>query len=211
MQRVIIFGASGKTGQLLAEQALEASHHVTAFVRRANAFPMSHARLRVVIGDVRNDEAVSAAIAGQDVVLSALGPTQKNDPLCEDATRCILAGMQAHGVQRLISLSAYGASESRTHDLYSKMVWMAVGSKMRDKERMETLIRSSPVDWTLVRPPGLTDGPRTGVYRTGSDVPVGVLARLSRADVAEFMLREAVEKKYVREAPTINAGRGAAR
>ncbi|MGY2896748.1 NAD(P)-dependent oxidoreductase [Deinococcus sp. UYEF24] len=207
MKKLIIFGASGGTGRHLVEEALEAGHEVTAFVRQVSAFPAPHPGLRLVVGDVRDPNAVAAAVAGQDAVLSALGPSQKTEPICEEGTRAILAGMQAHGVKRLVALSAYGAANTH-HGLYSWMVWTMLKIKMQDKERMETLIRASHTDWTLVRPPALTDGPHTGAYRSGLGVPIRLASNISRADVADFMLRAALDSRYVHEAPTITAQRG---
>jgi putative NADH-flavin reductase len=82
-------------------------------------------------------------------------------------------------------------------------VWATQGHKMRDKDRMEELIRASDVDWTIVRPPALTTGPRTGAYRIGTDLRVRITSNISRADMAEFLVGEAVEGAYVREAPII--------
>ncbi|WP_407542526.1 SDR family oxidoreductase (plasmid) [Deinococcus radiomollis] len=206
MTKLIVFGASGGTGQRLVEQALEKEYEVTAFVRQASSFPAPHPRLRLVVGDVRNPQDVSAACAEQDAVLSALGPSAKSEPICEDGTRAILAGMQAHGVKRLVALSAYGAAESH-HGLYSWVTWAMLKTKMQDKERMETLIRDSLTDWTLVRPPALTNGAHTGTYQTGLDVPISLASNISRADVADFMLREAQACRFLRETPTITGRR----
>jgi len=140
-------------------------------------------------------------------VLSALGPSQKTEPICQEGMGAILAGMQAHGVKRLVALSAYGTADSQ-HGLYSWVTWRMLKTKMQDKEQMEALIRASDTDWTLVRPPALTSGPRTGTYRTGLDVPVSLLSTISRADVADFMLREAQIGSFLQEAITITAQRG---
>ncbi len=208
MKKLIVFGASGGTGRRLVEQALEKEYEVTAFVRQAGSFPGPHPRLRLVVGDVRNVQAVSEAIGGQDLILSALGPSFKTEPVCEEGTRAILAGMQVRGVQRLVALSAYGAADTH-HGLYSWVTWTMLSAKMQDKERMEALIRASHTDWTLIRPPALTNGPRTGKYQTGLDVPISLASNISRADVADFMLREVLERQYLRVAPTITAQRGA--
>jgi len=152
MKKLIVFGASGGTGRHLVEQALEAGHEVTAFVRQAGSFPVPHSRLRLVVGDVRTLQDVAAACAGQAAVLSALGPSQKTEPICQEGMGAILAGMQAHGVKRLVALSAYGTADSQ-HGLYSWVTWRMLKTKMQDKEQMEALIRASDTDWTLVRPP----------------------------------------------------------
>ncbi len=201
MEKIVIFGASGGTGRQIVEQALQGGCQVTAFVRHTNSFS-EHSRLRFVVGDVQNLQAVSSAIAGQDAVLSALGPSRSDEPICENGTRAILAGMSDQGVRRLVALSAYGASESH-HGFYSFIVWTLLKSKMYDKERMEVLIRDSATDWTLVRPPALTNGPRSGAYRAATTLPIKITSSISRADLADFMLREAHDCKHLHEAPAI--------
>jgi putative NADH-flavin reductase len=158
-----------------------------------------------VVGDVRRAGRVDDVVRGQDAVISALGTNRRRGPVSvtSDGARVILKAMEKHGVRRLVVMSAHGAAESRDRSLYVLAVWATQGHKMRDKERMEELIRASSVDWTIVRPPALTKGPRTGAYRTGTDLPVRITSNISRADMAEFMLGEAAEGAYIREAPII--------
>jgi putative NADH-flavin reductase len=164
-----------------------------------------HHRLEVVVGDVGRAQSVEDVVRGQDAVISALGTNRRRGPVSvtSDGARAILKAMEDHDVPRLVVVSAYGAAESRDRSLYVLAVWGTQGHKMRDKDRMEELIRASDVDWTIVRPPALTEGPRTGAYRTGTDLPVRITSKISRADLAEFLLCEAVEEAYVREAPAI--------
>ncbi len=203
--RIAIFGASGATGRHVVDQALEAGHEVKVLVRNPAAFSVRHPRLEVVVGDVRRAGRVDDVVRGQDAVISALGTNRRRGPVSvtSDGARVILKAMEKHGVRRLVVMSAHGAAESRDRSLYVLAVWATQGHKMRDKERMEELIRASSVDWTIVRPPALTKGPRTGAYRTGTDLPVRITSNISRADMAEFMLGEAAEGAYIREAPII--------
>lgn len=205
MAKIIIFGASGRTGRQLVMQALEAGNQVTAFVRNASALLPAAGRLSVFEGNVLDREAVSKALTGQELVLSVLGPVQKSEAVCAEGTRNILAGMKTHGLKRIVLLSAYGASETRNGGLYARVVWWTLKDKMQDKDEMEALVRASDLDWTLVRPPALTDGPRTNTVRHGTDVPVSLISRISRADVAAFMLGEATQNHYLRQAPTLTA------
>jgi len=201
-----IFGASGGTGRHLVDQALAAGHRVTVLVRTPTAFAEPHERLRVVQGDVRQADQVAAVISGQDAVLSALGPNERGPvSLCTEAMTTILAAMARHSVRRLVALSAYGARESHDGGLYNRLLWMMQREKMVDKERMEELIAHSAVDWTVVRPPALTDGPRTPHYRSGTDLRIKVTSRISRADVADFMLRQVTDTAYLRTSPAITA------
>ncbi len=201
-----IFGASGGTGRRLVEQALAAGHHVTVLVRTPAAFTEPHERLHIVQGDVRQADQVAAVVDGQDAVLSALGPHERGPvTLCTEAITNILAAMTRHGVRRLVALSAYGARESHDGGLYNGLLWRMQKEKMVDKERMEGLIAHSAVDWTVVRPSALTNGPHAPHYRTGTDLRIKVTSRISRADVADFMLQQVTDTTYLRMSPAIAA------
>ena len=113
--------------------------------------------------------------------------------------------MKATNVRRLVAVSAHGAAESRDRSLYSLLLWASVKHKMQDKEVMEELIRQSDVDWTIVRPPALKDTPPTGGYRTGNDLRITVTSSVSRADLADFLVREAVRPSFVHQTPRIAA------
>lgn len=204
--RIAVFGASGATGRQVVDRALEEGHEVTVLVRDPAAFGVRHDRLEIVVGDVGQVRWVEEVVRGQDAVISALG-TNQNGPVsvCGDGVEVILAAMEKHGVRRLVVVSAHGAAESHDRSLYVLVVWATVGNKMRDKERMEKLIRASSVDWTIVRPPALTEGPRTGAYRTGTDLPIKLTSKISRADLADFLLREATGGSFVGRTPRIAA------
>jgi len=188
---IAIFGATGGTGRYLVDQALAAGHHVTALVRTPTTLPVTHERLRVVQGDVHDAEQVAAAIVGQDAVLSALGTNQRGPvSLCTDGIAHILPAMAHRGVRRLVALSAYGAADSHDGGLYNRMLWLMQREKMLDKERMEALLRQSDADWTIIRPPALGNGPRTGRYHLGTDLHMNIASKISRADVADCMLQQ---------------------
>ena len=204
--KLTIFGASGATGRQLLEQALAAGHQVTILVRNPASITLQHERLKVVTGDARDPEKVAAAIAGQDAVLSALGATSPGPVLiCTEAITHILAAMSRHGVRRLVALSAYGTLDSRTGGLYNRLVWLLKKDKMLDKEQMEKLIQPSQLDWTLVRPPALTNGALTHSYKVGTSLPIKVTSHISRADVADFMLRQTTDNTYMHLAAAITA------
>ena len=206
--RIAVFGATGATGRHVVDQALEAGHEVTALVRNPATLNVQHRRLEVVVGDVGRAQCVEDVIRDKDVVISALGTNQRGPvSVCSDGVREILKVMDKHDVRRLVVLSAHGAAESHDRSLFVLAVWAMQRDKMLDKERMEDLLRESSVDWTIVRPPALTTGPRTGAYRTGTDLPVRITSNISRADLAEFLLREAVEEAYVRQTPIITSVR----
>ncbi|HKR00357.1 MAG TPA: SDR family oxidoreductase [Pyrinomonadaceae bacterium] len=202
--KLVIFGAAGKSGRQLVEQALEGEHEVTAFVRNPAALKLSHPKLKIFQGDALDAAAVSRAVAGQDAVMYAIGTNRRSTlTVCSESTRHIINAMKEHGVRRFVVLSAYGASETKDTALYSKVLRSFIGKRVEDKDRQEELVRASDLDWVLVRPPLLTNGARKGRYRVGFDIPIKLFSSVSRADVAKFMLRQLTEDKYLHQAPTI--------
>ncbi|MDQ1922035.1 NAD(P)-dependent oxidoreductase [Massilia pseudoviolaceinigra] len=200
-----IFGATGATGRHLVEQALDAGHQVRALVRSADGLPIAHPRLRIVVGTFAQPAIVGGVVQGADAVISVLG-ARKGEAcaICTEGARSIVQAMNTAGVQRLVALSAYGASETRNASLFIRFIRKIIAAKMRDKDGMEALVRDSELDWTLVRPPILTNGERSGSYRAGTALQPGVTGRLSRADLAAFMLREAGEGNYIGQAVVVS-------
>lgn len=203
---VVIFGATGGVGRHLIALALEAGHTVTTLVRNPATLSLQHERLTIMQSDIRNLARVESAVAGQDAVLSALGSNQRGPTtLCTDGVQQILTAMAQNQVCRLLVVSAYGATDSHHRNLYNLLLWLSLKEKMLDKDRMEELIKSSDVDWTIVRPTALTNGARTQKYQYGSDIPVHITSRISRADVADFMLQQITDTTSIRKAFTITA------
>lgn len=197
---ITIFGATGGTGRALVDQALAVGHHVTALVRTPATLAVTHTQLCVLQGDIHDADQVAAAIVGQDAILSALGTNQRGPvSLCTDGIAHILPAMTRYSVRRLIALSAYGAADSHDADLYNRMLWLMQREKMLDKERMEALLRQSDVDWTIIRPPALGNGPRTGRYHLGVDLHMNITSRISRANVADCMLQQLAVATPVRQ------------
>ena len=200
--RVLVFGASGVTGRELIAQALALGHDVTAFVRRPAKFAISHPKLNVVTGDATDRAAVARAVQGQEVVFSALGtavPTKPNPDL-SIAMRNIVGEMEARQVHRLIYLS-FGIDEEGRRGL-GRLIDRYIANVLRyaiaDHATNEALIRSSGLDWTIVRPPKLTNGRRTRSYRSGEHIlQTALFSTLSRADLAEFMLLQIADRSFV--------------
>jgi putative NADH-flavin reductase len=207
--KVTIFGASGRTGRPLVEQALAAGHDVTAFVRDPARLGVTHDRLKIVRGDVHDAAAVERAVAGADAVLSALGHTRNSPKDVQTvATKNIVAAMQKHGVKRLVSLTGAGVSDPNDQpkliDRVIKTLLVLVSRDvLKDAEQHAEVIKGTDLDWVIVRGPMLTEGPHTGNYRVGY-VGKGTGTRISRADVADFMLKQATDTTYVRKAPMIS-------
>jgi putative NADH-flavin reductase len=170
--RFTVFGATGGTGRQLVRQALDAGHDVTAVVRDPARLPVQHERLDVVTADVTDPDALGPALAGRDAVLSALGaPGNKAAGIASKGTRAILGAMEASGVQRYIGVSAAPVErDADGESLFVRAVMLplvrrAFREVYADLTVMEDVIRASAVDWTIVRPPRLTDKPakaRTG-------------------------------------------------
>lgn len=202
--KVLVFGPTGGTGSAIVNQALAAGHDVTAFARDPSRIDIFRDKLNILWGDVLDDEAVADAVPGHDAVLSALGVTGGSPAnVCSEGTRNILAAMEASGVRRFVCASAYGAGETRSRGPYARFLRVWIPRRMNDKDQMEEIVRASSVEWVIVRPPILTNGPRTGKYRVDDDLRLGWVPRLSRADVADFMLRVAEGRGRLRNAPTI--------
>jgi len=200
--RILILGATGGTGRELVAEALRRGHDVSALVRTPAKLTMADSRLRVVQGDIQSPESLRAAIPGHDAVLSALG-TRSLGPttVLSNAARDIVGIMRAHTVRRLIWESSLGVGETRGHrgPLYN---WILIPLLLRhvfaDKERQEAIIRATSLEWTIVQPGSLTNGPRTGAYRVGTCAD-RLFPRVSRADVAHFMIEGLENPRHVRQ------------
>ena len=201
--RLLIVGATGGTGRALVEQALERGHAVTALVRNPSRLPHADPRLTVVVGDVMTPASLDAAVRGQDAVLSALGHKRWFYPthILSEGTHNLIDAMGRHGVRRLIVETALGVGDTwwqmgLYYTLFVRIVILPF--YFFDKGRQEAVVRRSGLDWTVVRPGALNNGPRRGVFRQGPRVghwlwTVGI----SRADVAGFMLDQVTDTRHL--------------
>lgn len=207
--KVIVFGATGLTGRQLITQGLARGHHMTAFVRDPSRLETQHARLGLVSGDVTSYETVARAIDGQHAVLCALGATTplRRDPSLVLGVQHIITAMTEAGVSRLIYVSFLGVPDGRHQLSLLGRVLVApflLRNPTNDHAAKEELIMNSALDWTIVRPPRLTKGPKTGRYRHGTDIRAeSVIPNISRADLADFMLRQLDDTTYRRNAPAV--------
>ena len=213
--RILVFGASGGTGREIVSQALiRGDLEVTAFVRNPTALEPA-SRLRIVQGDALDPAAVTAAIEGQDAVLSALGGRNvANTDLLQRAVTHVIDGMRAHNVRRLIVLGAAGAAdmnEALQHQnpgakvMFRTVAATVLSGPMHDHAAQERIILASDLDYTLVHAARLTDDAEAGSYRVEDDgLPKGATS-VPRRSVADFMLDQLDTPKYVRKAPYIGA------
>jgi putative NADH-flavin reductase len=205
--RILIFGASGQTGRELVTQAMQRGHSVTAFARQPGKLTVAGSNVRVVQGNVANKDDVAAAVPGHDAIVSCLGVGVpfKPDPDVVTGIGHIVSEAQRHNVRRLIYQSFIGVRESRSAVgfVLRFIAPIPLRHEIADHEAKEALVKASPLDWTIVRPPKLTNGPRAR-YRAGENIStIFPVPTLSRADVAHFMLEELAEPKFVRKAPRL--------
>lgn len=202
--RIVIFGASGRTGLELVNQALGQDHNVLAFVRNPAKFQIRHTNLSIFEGNILNKDQVANAVNGCDGVLFAIGVKPvKERPICTEGIKNVIASMQKHNAQRLVVESAYGVKETRK-GIYGRLLWVIIKDIMRDKEEMEDAVIASQLNWVIVRPTILTKGPKRGTYRVGQNLRLGILPKISRADVADFMLKQLQDNTYIHQVPTIS-------
>ena len=208
--KILLLGATGRVGRLVLQQALKQGHQVTALVRNPAKVKVLHPSLTLVEGDARDAAKVTAALAGQDAVISALGHNSlKSTDVQTAATRAILASISPQ--QRIISLTGHGVPDP--HDvmhplsgrLLKTIIQLLPGRVFADAVAHEQLLRQSSSNWVLVRAPRIIGGPATRDYHTGF-FPIALSTTVSCADVADFMLKNLTTDEWLRQAPLI-AGR----
>jgi putative NADH-flavin reductase len=207
--KVLVLGATGATGRHLLTQALAQGHFVTALARNPSKLETRPPDLAVVQGDVTDRGAVECAVRSQDAVLCALGSSTplRHDPTLVAGIGNLVGAMERLQVKRLVYLSFLGVHDGRGQlsllgrYLVAPLLLRKVAA---DHEVKEAIIRRSPLEWVVVRPPRLTNGRRTGVYRSGEDIHATmVIPRVSRADLAEFMVDQLTSDTYLRSTPAI--------
>ena len=207
--RVLVLGATGATGRHLVEQALAQDHHVTALARSPSKLETHSPSLTVVQGDVTDRDAVERVVSSQDAVLCALGSSTplKRDPSLVQGIRNLVGAMEWLNVRRLVYLSFLGVRDGRGQlSLLGRYVVapLLMRKVAADHEVKEAIIQRSALDWVIVRPPRLTNSRRTGAYRSGGDIEATlVIPRVSRADLAEFMLRQLNTDTHLRGTPAV--------
>ncbi len=205
--KLIIFGATGTVGRQLVVQALAADHQVSAFSRTPAKLKRQHENLTLVAGDVLDRDRVAKAIEGHDGVLIALGAGRKG-VVRSVGTKNIIEAMGRASVQRLICQTTLGAGESyQSLNFFWKylMFGLLLRPALADHNQQEDHIRASNLDWTIVRPAAFTDGAQTNMFRHGfSPNDKNLNFKISRADVAAFMLEQLESEAYVRKTPGLS-------
>jgi len=199
-----LFGATGGTGRHVLDQALEQGYAVHALVRSPEKLGDRAAEITVIEGDVLDQGQVDACIEGTDAVLCVLGSHGREDPIEARGTERIIDAMQRLGPRRLLVVTSLGVGDSTDQmpTVFLLFMKLMIGRILRSKEEQERLIRASGLDWTIVRPGGLTDGPKSGDYRFGTDKSIRS-GRIARADVADFLLQQVEDDRFLHQAPAV--------
>ncbi|MFD5625477.1 NAD(P)-dependent oxidoreductase [Streptomyces sp. NPDC127072] len=198
--RITVFGASGSVGHVLLPEALRRGHEVVAVTRDPSNITLRHANLTVAVAELDDVPALEKALSGAQAAIISLG-----DAVCDSGTRTIVTAMRNTGVRRLEALTGFGTSAISRRQLTPAMrgvlgaVRLLARSGFLAKERQDALVRASGLTYTIVQPPTLTFGPTTGAYRHGDYRGKSILGRISRADLAEFMLDNLEQERYADE------------
>lgn len=216
--RVLVFGGSGRTGRQVVSRALAAGDDVTVFTRDAGCV-LAPPELQLVVfeGDILDPAAVDDAVRGHEAVVLAIGAPRHAPECLSEGTANVLAAMRAHGVRRLVVLSSFGVAESRAQagPQLGNEVLSAVGhAVVAHKEMQEELVRASGLDWVLVRPTHITDGPARGALvaiASGDVSGRAVPPSISREEVADFVFAQLHEDRNLHKAVTIGENLGAGR
>jgi putative NADH-flavin reductase len=210
---VLIIGASRGIGLETVKAALKAGHSVRALARSARRIPVDHPKLKKMAGDALEMATVKRALTGIDVVTQSLGVSAgpevifKPVQLFSKATRVLVTAMEKAQVKRLICVTGFGAGDSRGHGgcLYNAAVHLLLGRVYDDKDVQERIVRRSKLDWVIVRPVILTDGPKTNAYRALVDPRDWTCGFISRADVADFLVKQIDDDAFLHKTPVLTS------
>lgn len=203
-KKILVLGSTGGTGRQVVEQALARGHTVTAFARDPQKLAIAHERLRVATGDVTaEDAALADAMRGHDAVISALGVGQSFQPgqLIERTAPRVVATMERAGVRRLLWVSAFGVGDTFGQlPLVPRIFVRTLLAKIyADKAAGEAIVKRSALDWTVVYPSGLADGPPGSTVRSGERLELRGFPSIARSEVAAFLLDELEAGRFVRK------------
>ncbi|MFZ4859433.1 MAG: NAD(P)-dependent oxidoreductase [Desulfuromonadaceae bacterium] len=206
--KITVIGATRGIGLALVKMALERGHEVTALVRDPKKMPLEHPKLKICVGDILSKSSVETALAGQDAVCTTIGasPSLKPMDIFSEGSKNVLAAMKALPDIKLIAVTGIGAGDSRGHGgfLYGKIFQpLLLKTIYEDKDREEAVLKASSADWMILRPGMLTNGKFTGKYRVLTDMTGVTAGKISRVDVADFILRQFEQPTYFKQTPLL--------
>lgn len=201
---LLVIGATGSVGRLVVEEALTRGHHVAALVRRPEKLGSVASRVRTIAGDALDRVAVSRALDAQNAVVSVLGAGNvRRTTLFSESTKILLDAMTDRGVRRLVCVTGVGAGETKGHGgfLYDRILYpLFTKGIYADKDVQEALIRQSGLEWTIVRPASFRTRTPSGPLRAVAHVEGVTLRKVSRLEVARFLLDELEQNRFMRQA-----------
>ena len=210
MTTIALFGGTGGTGRRVLQRALAAGFDVRLLARNPTAVSATSERLLVITGDILDSGAVNETLAGSDAVISVFGHVKGSPPTLQtDGTRAIVNGMQRLGIRRIITLSGGGLHDPhdrpKAADRVIRLLLRTLAGKvLADAAGHLQVLRTTNLDWTVVRGPRLTEAPGVGSYRVGW-VGVGTGTQISRDDLADFILTQMDDRKFVHALPFVSA------
>jgi putative NADH-flavin reductase len=208
---VLIVGASRGIGLEAVRCALNSGYTVRALARSAGNIPVSHPDLDKIAGNALDPAVVKRALAGVDAVIQTLGVAPSPDiiwrptRLFSEATRVLVTAMEERRIRRLICVTGFGAGDSRNMGgcLYDTLFHLFLGRVYADKDAQEWIVRESSLKWSIVRPVILTNGPRTGSYRVLVDPEEWHCGFISRANVADFLVKQINDERLIGKTPVL--------
>ncbi|MBB5854450.1 NAD(P)-dependent oxidoreductase [Amycolatopsis umgeniensis] len=206
--KLTVFGATGGVGSEVVKQALAAGHHVTAVVRDPSRLKVEGELLEVVVAGLSEHGALTEAVSGRDVVISALGARDRAPTtVVTDGANAAVTAMRSAGNRRLLLVSASGAFVDGdaffTRNFVKPLLGKLLKHAFADMVAAERVVRASDLDWTIVRPPRLLNGPHTGAIAVRTDGNVRGSYSIDRADVADYLLRAAADDSLIRQTASI--------
>jgi putative NADH-flavin reductase len=210
---VLIIGASRGIGLETVKAALQAGYSVRALARSARRIRLDHPKLEKMAGDALEMPTVKSALSGADIVIQSLGVAGgleaifKPTRFFSKATRVLVTAMEESQVKRLICVTGFGAGDSRGRGgfLYNAAFHLLLARVYDDKDVQERIIRRSKLEWMIVRPVILTDGPKTNAYRAFVDPRDWTCGFISRADVADFLVKQIDDDAFLRKTPVLTS------
>jgi len=203
--KICILGATGGTGRALIQEALTLNHDISVLARTPADLDQFKNRIHIHQGDVLDPEALDKCIMGREAILSALGVRgtllggRRNISLYSRSIQNIINAMQKHAIKRFIGVTMSGAETLPGEPSIMPIFRFLLKGYMKDILRMEALLEQTRLDWTIIRPANLTDSEKTGVYRTWTDRYPPKVFKISRADVAGFMLNCLKDETTIRK------------
>jgi putative NADH-flavin reductase len=208
--KLTVLGATGRTGVQVLDRALAAGHEVTAAVRNPSDVSREHRLLRVIEADVMSVASMADALQGADAVCTVLGSTAPRQPttLYSASTAAVVSAMNQTGVRRIVAVTAIPAEPDAIktfieRHVVHRLLHVFFGGGYDDMIRMEQLLRSSDTDWTVVRPPRLTDARPRNRYRKSIDERLAGAGKIPRSDLAMALLDTITDQSTIGHAITV--------